>query len=92
MYGFHDISRIPPPPFESTAVDIDETLASIRSTYEALLANGSEIDAYDYYSELSALFMTLKDPHTLFVKPNFYNNFRIRFPFYFTNDNGVFYS
>lgn len=49
-------------------------------------------NAYEYYAALSGLFLSLKDPHTLFVKPQFYKNFKMYFPFMFENEGGRFFA
>ena len=52
---------------------------------------GETIPAYEYYAALSQVFLDLKDPHTLYVKPNFYKNFKLYFPFMIVEKDGFFY-
>ncbi|CAL5998950.1 Conserved_hypothetical protein [Hexamita inflata] len=92
LYAFKDEVANPPVEYAHLTVDIDAELKSIRSQYESKFDVETPIQARSYFNDLANLFLKLKDPHTLFVQPNFFNNFKLYFPFLLENSNGQFYA
>ena len=92
LHAFQDLAANPPTEYAHLKVDVNARLAEIRSTYQAKLEEGVEVPAHEYYSALSQVFLDLKDPHTLYVKPNFYGKFRLYFPFMIVEQDGFFYA
>ncbi|CAL6114958.1 Conserved_hypothetical protein [Hexamita inflata] len=92
LYAFKDEAATPPIEYAHLTVDIDAGLKLIRSEYESKFDAGTPIQARSYFNDLANLFLKLKDPHTLFVQPNFFYNFKLYFPFLLENINGKFYA
>jgi len=85
MNVFLDISKQPPAPYEHLAYDVEEAVAAVGKEYLGAV-NSS---AWDYFEDLSASFLPLKDAHTLFVKPSFFGSFTLMFPLSLeVTDNG----
>lgn len=76
LFVFKEAAANPPAEYQYLKVNITDELAVVRARYNS----SKDIPAFKYYSDLSQLFLNLKDPHTLFVKSNYFKNFRLRFP------------
>ncbi|CAL5988494.1 Conserved_hypothetical protein [Hexamita inflata] len=92
LYVFKETAANPPTEYVHLTVDINAGLTQIRSNYQAKFDAGIPIQARSYFNDLANLFLKLKDPHTLFIQPNFFFNFKMYFPFILENSNGQFYA
>ncbi|CAL5971126.1 Conserved_hypothetical protein [Hexamita inflata] len=92
LYVFKETAANPPIEYAHLAVDINAGLTQIRSNYQAKFDAGVPIQARCYYNDLANLFLKLKDPHTLFIQPNYFFNFKLYFPFILENSKGQFYA
>ncbi|CAL5972780.1 Conserved_hypothetical protein [Hexamita inflata] len=92
LHAFQETAKMPPLEYKHLTVDINAELKAIRTEYEAKLNANTAIPAVNYFGALANVFLRLKDPHTLFVQPNFFKNFKVYFPFYLENRNGFFYA
>ncbi|KAJ4458280.1 hypothetical protein PAPYR_5955 [Paratrimastix pyriformis] len=73
MNVFKDIDLSPPAPFQNLAIDLTAELTAMKG-----VKMGSD---YDFQEKLGNIFLRLKDPHSVYVKPTCYQAFIFVIPF-----------
>ncbi|KAJ4458287.1 hypothetical protein PAPYR_5963 [Paratrimastix pyriformis] len=73
LNAFKDLDLSPPSPFENLAIDLAGELAKLKG-----VTFGSD---HEFQQKISDIFSRLKDPHSIYVKPECYQPFIFAVPF-----------
>eukprot|EP00703_Trepomonas_sp_PC1_P004251 JAP92355.1 hypothetical protein TPC1_15734 [Trepomonas sp. PC1] len=85
LHVFNEKAKYAPSPYKQ--VDIMKRLDDLYAK-----TADQNISAFDYYSNLSQIFLDLKDPHTMHYKPKFFSHFSLIFPFQFVYEKNQWFA